>query len=157
MKRRIDELPVRFVQSSDPAVCEKILRALPEWFGIEASLVQYVADTANYPTWIAEHDETAAGFITVRRHNPHAAEVHCMGVLPRWHRRGVGAAMISFVEERLRGDGCEFLQVKTLGPSRPDEHYELTRRFYESQGFRPLEEFSGLWPGNPCLVLVKRL
>ena len=80
-----------------------------------------------------------------------------MGVPPRWHRRGVGGAMIRFVEEELRGDGCEFLQVKTLGPSRPDEHYELTRRFYEAQGFRPPEEFADLWPGNPCLLLVKRL
>ena len=157
MKRSMNELTVRLVQSSDPAVCEKILRSLPEWFGIEESLVQYARDTSIHPTWIAEHDGTAAGFITLRRHYPHAAEVHCMGVLPRWHRRGVGGAMIQFVEERLRGDGCEFLQVKTLGQSRPDDHYELTRRFYESQGFRPLEEFSGLWPGNPCLLMVKRL
>lgn len=157
MKRALNELSVRLVQCRDPAVCEKILRALPKWFGIEESLVQYTRDAAIHSTWIAEHDETAAGFITVRRHYPHAAEVHCMGVLPRWHRRGVGGAMIRFVEEQLRDDGCEFLQVKTLGPSRPDEHYELTRRFYAAQGFRPLEEFSGLWRDNPCLLMVKRL
>jgi hypothetical protein len=51
----------------------------------------------------------------------------------------------------------EYLQVKTLGPSRPDPGYEATRRFYEASGFRPLEELHGLWPGNPCLLLVKRL
>ena len=114
MKRSESALAVRFVESSDPAVCEKILRALPEWFGIEESLVQYVADSETYPTWIAERKREDAGFITVRRHNPHAAEIHCIGVLPKWHRRGVGAAMISFVEQRLRGDGCEYLQVPRL-------------------------------------------
>jgi hypothetical protein len=24
-------------------------------------------------------------------------------------------------------------------------------------GFRPLEEIHGLWPGNPCLIMVKVL
>jgi hypothetical protein len=31
------------------------------------------------------------------------------------------------------------------------------RRFYEARGFVPLEEFPDFWPGNPCLLLVKRL
>jgi ribosomal protein S18 acetylase RimI-like enzyme len=49
------------------------------------------------------------------------------------------------------------MQVKTLGPSRPDEHYAKTRAFYEALGFRPLEEFKQIWDeNNPCLVMVKR-
>ena len=52
----------------------------------------------------------------------------------------------------------EFLQVKTLGPSRPDEGYERTREFYAAMGFTPLEEIHGLWdPGNPCLIMIKHL
>jgi hypothetical protein len=47
--------------------------------------------------------------------------------------------------------------VKTLGPSRPSEGYERTRRFYEARGFVALEEIHGLWEGNPCLLMVKRL
>ena len=53
--------------------------------------------------------------------------------------------------------GCIFLQVKTLGPSRADANYEQTRTFYERRGFEPLEELSDLWPGNPCLLMVKTL
>jgi hypothetical protein len=50
------------------------------------------------------------------------------------------------------------MQVKTLGPSRLDEHYAKTRAFYEAMGFRPLEEFKQIWDeNNPCLVMVKRL
>ena len=49
------------------------------------------------------------------------------------------------------------MQVKTLGPSKPDRRYAGTRRFYEALGFRPLEE-TALWgPENPCLIMVKRL
>ena len=41
--------------------------------------------------------------------------------------------------------------------SRPDKGYERTRRFYEARGFVALEEIHGLWDGNPCLLMVKRL
>jgi hypothetical protein len=51
----------------------------------------------------------------------------------------------------------ELLQVKTLGPSLPDASYDQTRRFYVHMGFRPLEEIRDLWPGNPCLIMVKVL
>jgi hypothetical protein len=36
--------------------------------------------------------------------------------------------------------------------------YARTRRFYESRGFRPLEEIKGFWnEENPCLIMVKHL
>jgi hypothetical protein len=55
-------------------------------------------------------------------------------------------------------DGVEFLQVKTLGPSHSDPGYALTRQFYGSLGFRPLEETTHWWGAdNPCLVMVKAL
>lgn len=49
------------------------------------------------------------------------------------------------------------LSVKTLGPSHPDAGYALTRLFYDAAGFRPVEELLDLWPGNPCLLMVKPL
>lgn len=61
------------------------------------------------------------------------------------------------LESDLVADGVQFLQVKTLGPAHPDEGYGRTRQFYASAGFRPLEEIHGLWPGNPCLIMIKSL
>jgi len=80
-----------------------------------------------------------------------------MGVVPACHRRGIGTALLEAAEAALRSRGTEYVQVKTLGPSRPSEADAATRRFYESQEFVPLEEFDDLWPGNPALLLVKRL
>ena len=37
-------------------VCDNILRALPDWFGIEESLVQYVKDANTMPTMFAKDD-----------------------------------------------------------------------------------------------------
>ena len=40
----------------DERAVESILRALPGWFGIEESLVQYVRYSAAMETWLAERD-----------------------------------------------------------------------------------------------------
>ena len=57
----------------------------------------------------------------------------------------------------MRADGVRLLEVKTQGPSRPDEHYARTLQFYLALGYEPLEELLDHWPGNPCLILVKVL
>lgn len=142
----------------DAAVAERILRALPDWFGIEESLVQYVRDSAAMESWIAESGGGGAvGFITLNHHFPRASEIHCIAVPSEHHRAGIGRALVEHAERVLRARGVEFLQVKTLGASRPCEFYDRTRRFYEGMGFVALEEFKALWPGIPALQLVKRL
>jgi ribosomal protein S18 acetylase RimI-like enzyme len=156
-KRGAISTAIREFNPADQPTCERILRALPEWFGIESSLVQYVKDTLTMRTWLAECDGAAVGFLTLKEHNPRAAEIHCIAVLPQHHRHGIGRALVDHAERHLTSRGFKFLQVKTLGPSRPSAEYALTRQFYESLGFVALEEFPTLWPGNPCLLLVKAL
>jgi GNAT superfamily N-acetyltransferase len=143
----------------DPASVERLLRALPEWFGLEDPIVQYVRDAESAPTYLATDCGTGevVGVILMHRHYPEAAEIHLMAVDPQWHRRGVGRALVEAVERDLVASGARMLQVKTLGPSDPDEHYAHTLAFYRAMGFVPLQEFNDLWPGNPCLILVKSL
>jgi GNAT superfamily N-acetyltransferase len=137
--------------------CEDILRSAPDWFGIEESLLMYARNTARLPTWLARVGAREAGFITVERHFPQSAEIHCIAVRPDLHRRGVGRALLDAAEADCRATGASFLQVKTKGPSRPNEHYARTLRFYLGMGFTPLEEMLTLWKGVPCLLLVKKL
>ena len=134
-------------------VCESVLRDLPEWFGIEEATAAYIRDVADLPTFAIEDD----ALLVLKVHNPRAAEVFVMGVRRARHRQGLGTALLAAAEEYLRAGGVEYLQVKTLGPSFPDDGYERTRRFYETRGFVPLEEIHGLWEHNPCLLMVKRL
>jgi GNAT superfamily N-acetyltransferase len=144
--------------SEAAAVCEQVLRALPDWFGIEEAIVEYVRDAARLPSYIARVDGEVAGFMALSPHQTWSLEVHVMGVLPQFHRAGVGRRLIATAEATARDQGFPFLMVKTLGPSHSDPGYAKTRRFYESMGFRPLEELHGLWgPSNPALIMVMPL
>jgi GNAT superfamily N-acetyltransferase len=138
------------------AICRRILDTLPTWFGIPASVEEYVAMADHTPTVVAAVDGADVGLATILRHSDAAAEVYVMGVRPEFHRRGVGGAMLRHAEAALAADGVEFLQVKTLSGRHPDAGYVRTRAFYLAYGFRPLEEFPTLWgPDQPALQLVK--
>lgn len=151
-------MEIRPLAQADVAACEGILRALPEWFGIEESIVQYVADLATTEGFVAvEAGAGVIGFLALRHYPPHASDIHVMGVGPEHHGRGVGRALIDRAVAVLRARHVEFLQVKTLGPSRENAHYAGTRAFYQRMGFRALEE-NRLWgPVNPCLILVQHI
>jgi len=138
---------------------EPILRALPQWFGIEDATQMYIRAADDHPTILAVDTERAnlpIGFLTLLHHSADAAEVYAMGVLPEYHRRGVGRALTDAAERRLRAMGVTFLQVKTLSDKHPDLGYQKTRAFYLARGFCLLEEFPDLWGAdNPCWQLVK--
>jgi GNAT superfamily N-acetyltransferase len=149
-------LVLRDMTAGAGPVCRHILGTLPTWFGVPASVEDYVATADRAPTVVACLDGVDVGLATIFRHSDYAAEVYVMGVLPEHHRQGVGRAMLRRAEALLAADGVEFLQVKTLSPRHPDEGYQRTRAFYEAYGFRPLEEFPTLWsPDQPALQLVK--
>ena len=136
--------------------CRRILETLPEWFGIPASVEDYVATAERSPSVIASRNGDDIGFVTLLRHTPYAVEVYVMAVRPEFHRQGIGRQLLSSAEEQLLRDGVEYLQVKTLAPSKPDDGYERTRAFYSAYGFRPLEEFPDLWDAeNPALEMIK--
>ncbi len=151
-------LELREREQADLAECEAILRSLPDWFGIEESIQDYVADLQRMQTTVAVTGGAIVGFLTVNRRFKESAEIQVMGVQPGSHHLGIGRRLVERVEAQLREDGCEYLQVKTLSPGRPDVNYAKTRMFYEALDFRPLEEMKTLWsPGNPCLIYIKRL
>lgn len=139
-------------------LCEPVLRALPDWFGLEESNQHYLEAIDQMPTFLALDQNFVVGFLTMKQHYPKAVEVYVTGVLPQFHRRGIGCALLIAAEKHLCERDVEYLQVKTLSESHPDEGYVKTRAFYLAMGFLPLEEFKTLWDeNNPALLLVKKI
>jgi GNAT superfamily N-acetyltransferase len=142
------------------AQAESILRSLPDWFGIEEAIVDYVRTADRSPTFVAEAAGEAVGFLTLKQTSADAVEIHVMGVRPAWHRRGIGRALVERAAEYARAEGVALLHVKTLArvPGDPYPPYAATRAFYAAAGFLPLGEFPQIWgPENPCLLMVRAL
>jgi N-acetylglutamate synthase-like GNAT family acetyltransferase len=104
---------IRPMRADEGPACERVLRALPDWFGIEESLREYVRDTAVDPTWVAESGGEVVGFATLHTHFPVAAEIHCIAVVPEHHRSGLGRMLVEQLVGDCRLAGVRVLQVKT--------------------------------------------
>jgi GNAT superfamily N-acetyltransferase len=140
------------------SAAERVLRALPQWFELEEPILDYIAEAAHLPTFIASNGSEDVGFLTLRPYAATAAEITAMGVLPELHRQGYGRALVAAAEAHARAEHRAVIQVKTLGPSHPDASYARTRAFYEALGFIPIEETTAFWgDANPCLIMVKGL
>ena len=95
-------------------IAQAVLSALPEWFGLPESTAEYVRLCGDAPFWAAMEEIQPAGFIAMKETSPYAAEILVMGVLPQYHRRGLGRALWQALYARAQSLGYEFLQVKTV-------------------------------------------
>lgn len=155
------EVP-EFREIDDPdekeGICRAVLADLPLWFGLPESNEEYARGVRSYPFTAIFDAGEAIGFASVRRNNEYTAEIYVMGILERRHGRGLGTRLVEELSKRLKAEGIEYLEVKTLDASRESEEYRRTRLFYASVGFRPFETMKELWgEDNPCLIMVKKL
>ncbi|MCL2408983.1 MAG: GNAT family N-acetyltransferase [Oscillospiraceae bacterium] len=137
-------------------ICERILKLLPEWFGVPESVESYIREVCDMPFLAAVNGGDAIAFLALKEHSEHTAEVHVMGIMPKYHRQGMGSTLVKEAENLCRKAGRSFLTVKTLDKSRQDESYLRTLAFYRAMGFLPLQVLEGYWDeNNPCLMLAK--
>lgn len=149
-------MKIKIIDLDKSEMCEKILRSLPEWFGIESAILDYIQDVENMLMFVAKVESEIVGFLSLNFHNKYTAEIHVMGVIPQFHRKKVGKELVRAADEYLSKNGYKYLSVKTLSESRPNTEYDRTRNFYYGVGFLPVEEFKTLWgEDNPCLFMIK--
>ncbi|MBU9720790.1 MULTISPECIES: GNAT family N-acetyltransferase [Bacillaceae] len=138
--------------------CDYILRLLPEWFGIEEAIKNYVSEVATLPMIRAEVNGEVVGFISILEHTKDADEIHLIAVKPDYHRSGIGRMLGVEFEQRAILNGKNYVSVKTLSDKHPDPHYRNTRLFYEGLGYVGVQVIHELWgKENPCLLMVKKL
>lgn len=148
-----------YKKSEKKVISERILKVLPEWFGVKESINKYINESSKLPFFVAiDEDSNPLGFISIKENNQHTIEIYVMGVLPKYHNQSIGTQLFNKVLEWANKKGYEFIQVKTLDYSHPDIFYKKTRAFYKSVGFKQLECFPEIWgPDNPCLIMIRHL
>jgi len=139
-------------------ITDKVLRALPEWFGIERTLAIYVKSSADFPFWAVFDKGMPIGFLALKPHNSLHAEIYVMGILREYHRSSIGRGLFNTFQNYCINNGYRYISVKTLDYSSDDINYPKTRKFYEAMGFQPFEVLKTLWDeDNPCLIMIKDL
>ena len=136
---RLDiDVVVRELQPEDVPTCERILLALPEWFGLPEANIAFIESLRRLPAFVAVVETEIVGFLALEIPNAVSAEIRIVAVTPALHRHGVGHALLSRAREWCTEKRVRWLHVKTRGPSTPDPYCERTRLFFVAQGFDPL-------------------
>jgi len=137
-------------------ICDKVLHSLPDWFGIESAISDYIQGVEKGVFISAYIDGKSVGFASMHETSVYADEIYVIGVLRENHRMGIGRRLIEICSEECRKNGKMFLLVKTISERLDDPFYKNTREFYKSTGFLELEELPSLWgENNPCLNMIK--
>lgn len=152
----------RIENITDPALkskyTEDILENLPDWFGNETAVQQYVADVKSLPYWAAFAGEECIGFISVKIHHNRTGDIFVLGVAAEHHGNGIGRLLCNNAEEYFIEKKCEFAIVKTLSDDVKYEPYKRTTAFYRSLGFKELITLTEMWDEeNPCLLMIKEI
>jgi len=136
----------------------KVLHALPDWFGNENAIQNYIKMNADLPFWSVFDKSSAVGFLSLKPHNPLHAELCVMGIMPEYHRISIGRGLFNTFQNYCINNGYKYVSVKTLDSSRNYEPFAKTREFYKAMGFLPFEVHKTLWDAeNPCLIMIKDL
>ena len=153
-----DAMEIIKARPEDIEACLRIGRALPEYFN-EKGIELMGEDLQACPSYIAIEDNSMLGFATVKRIDVTSAELAWLAVRPDKQGGGVGTELLEFIARDLKDKGCEELIVKTLSSQVNYQPYEVTRRFYEKNGFELKEELiSPIWgPENPQAIYVRKL
>lgn len=141
------------------AYTKMVLERLPDWFGNQMALEEYITKVAEFPYWAALNGENnCVGFFSAKIHYAHTGEIFVCGVLPEYHRFGIGKALYQKAEQYFSEQGCKYVVVKTLSDTIECYPYAKTRSFYKSMGFEQLITLTEMWDeDNPCLIMIKPL
>ena len=119
-------------------ISRKILEALHEWFELDESRENYIAESSGWMFFAAKEDDDYVGFLCLKKTGKRTVELAVMGVLKEYHRKGVGRALFEAARETAVQEGYAFMQVKTVKMG-VYEDYDITNRFYLSLGFEEFE------------------
>lgn len=66
-------LNIEFFKIGKSELTEKVLRSLPDWFGIEESTKAYINTSSKLPMFIANKENSFVGFLSLKIHSEYAA------------------------------------------------------------------------------------
>ncbi len=139
--------------------CILITKELPGWFGQEEANNQYAEDAEKFPAIAVELNDRIIALLVYKELddqdlNMKVINIHWQGILPDFHRTGVGLNLLSLLEDIAEEKNIKTLTVETLDPEMKDKHYLKTYAFYESVGFKTCKHFK--YDDNHLMVKMSK-
>jgi len=105
----------------------------PDWKAQQRSDVEEVLSAPSRNVWIAEADDTVAGFVAVRIHDDRRlGEIDMLAVDPSYQGAGIGTALTEYALDWIRASGISVAMVGTGA----DPRHAPARRTYEKAGMK---------------------
>lgn len=154
---------IRPMVRKDKSTIMDILGTIREFTAEEVTVAEELIDsyleapsTSGYLVFVAEVDSTLTGYVC---YGPTPLtkgtwDVYWVAVDPGGQGQGVGKALMTFAENKIRESQGRLAILETSG--RPD--YDKTRRFHRSLGYEVAARITDFYsPGDDKLIFVKRL
>ncbi len=154
---------IRPVTKEDKPAIVRILKNTPEFTPAEVVVAKEVLDSylhnpegSGYHILVAEVDSAVSGYIC---YGPTPLtegtwDVYWIAVSPDSQGRGIGRALITCAESKMREASARMIILETS--SQPS--YEKTHRFYYSLGYQLIARIPDFYTaGDDLLILQKRL
>ena len=127
--------------------CEKIIRRLPQWFGVKDANRKYIQEASELSALaVKQGNENVALLLYKQLHDSSLGQIvmdiHWLGVLPELHGKGLGKNLVKTLNDIAKSGGVACLTVDTLDPAIEDEDYLKTFGFYKGIGFSVFHRFS---------------
>ena len=152
------EHTVRPVQRSDIPAIESVAEdaALFPREMLDDMIAGYLEETTRDIWFVSVADGHVVGFgyCEPERMTSGTWNLLAIGILARYRGRGIGGAMMRYLEDRLRAAGERVLLVETMGTSA----FERTRAFYRANGYTEEARIREFYePGGDKVVFWKHL
>jgi D-alanine-D-alanine ligase len=154
---------IRPMTRKDKPAIMRMLAATPEFKPDEVVVAEEVIDSylrssyrSGYHVLVAEVGKGVSGYIC---YGPASLtegtwDIYWVVVGREEQSRGVGSALVTFVEEEIKKAGGRLTIIETSSKS----EYERTRRFYHRHGYEMVGRIPDFYaPGDDKLILQKRL
>jgi GNAT superfamily N-acetyltransferase len=119
-------------------ICRKVTADLPEYFGLAEVNAHYATGVCSRLNLAAKENEQFVGLLCIDFPYPKNANIYWMGILRRYHRVGIGKALLREAVTQAKNLGAQTISVETLAPAVADANYLKTYQFYQAMGFAPL-------------------
>lgn len=148
-------MKIKEVHIKKAVICRRVLEQLPQWFGIAKARENYISKAEQQTMLACFKNGQSVAMLSLLPHSYWNLEISVMGVLPEFHRQGIGSLLLNAAKQYAAMNRFHLLTVKTIAPPHSDPFYAKTRAFYHSNGFELFEIFPDLWGENaPCGLYV---